>query len=71
MSAIAATPPLHLMTDAATLRAHLIAEDAMIAGRRTGEYRAVCDAVVQAASLAARERSHCKRCVAWRSGVQR
>lgn len=71
MYALAAAPPLYLMTDAATLCAHLVAEDAVIAGRRAGEYQAACGTLVQAASLTAEERSHCKRCTAWRRRGQR
>ena len=48
--------------------AHLIAEDAMAAGRRAGRYLAVCGAQVLAASLTSPEHGRCRSCRRWRAG---
>ena len=65
---VVAEPLLYAVTDAPTLGAHLVAEDAILAGRRAGRYRAVCGSVVLAASLTAEEHGHCKKCARWWQG---
>ncbi|MFN2496487.1 MAG: hypothetical protein ABR608_11360 [Pseudonocardiaceae bacterium] len=63
MTGLAVAVPLRYpVTDAHTLEAHLVAEDALIAGRRSGCYRAACGAVVLAASLTVEERDYCRPC---------
>ncbi|MGH3906850.1 MAG: hypothetical protein ACRDTE_22110 [Pseudonocardiaceae bacterium] len=57
-----ATPRLITVTDARTGLAHLVTEEAMVAGRRGGSFTAVCACVVLAASLTAPERGHCRAC---------
>lgn len=59
------------VTDAGTLSAHLVSEDALTAGRRAGRFRAACGDVVLAASLTAQERDHCLLCVRQRERGQR
>lgn len=61
----------YAVTDAGTLSAHLVSEDAMTAGRRAGRFQAACGDVVLAASLTAQERDHCLRCGRQRGRVQR
>lgn len=66
-----AVSALYSVTDAHSGSAHLVKEDALIAGRRSGCFRAVCGARVLAASLTVEERGHCKKCVQRVQRVQR
>lgn len=69
MTGLAAAAPLVLtMTDARTGCAHLVTDDAAVAGRRSGCYVAICGWRVLAGSLATPERGHCPACVQWRAG---
>ena len=47
--------------------AHLVAEEAMAAGRRGGRYLAVCGTQVLAASLTTPEHGSCRSCRCWRA----
>lgn len=55
------------VTDARTHQAHLMTENAAIAGRHAGHYRTVCGEVVPAASLTTAERGHCRACTQWQA----
>jgi len=55
------------VTDASTHRAHLVTDDAVVAGRHAGRYRAVCGELVLAASLTTPERGCCRACAQWRA----
>ncbi|MGH3914769.1 MAG: hypothetical protein ACRDTC_15375 [Pseudonocardiaceae bacterium] len=55
------------VTDAHTHQAHLMTDDAAMAGRHTGCYRTVCGELVSVASLTTPERDHCRRCEQWRA----
>jgi len=46
----------------ALTRAHLVTDDASTAGRRSGRYKALCGAVVLAASLTTPDRGRCAVC---------
>lgn len=62
---VTAPPRLVALTDARTGTAHLVTDDAMVAGRRAGgRYSAVCGIEVLPASLTAPERRSCPGCVA-------
>lgn len=50
------------MTDGRTGEAHLVTEDAVIAGCRAGRYPAVCGVEVLPASLTIPERGYCPPC---------
>jgi len=56
---------------ARTVRAHLVTDDAAVAGRRTRHYRAVCGELVLAASLITPERGSCRACLQWRQRRKR
>lgn len=57
------TPHVIEMTDARTLRAHLVTDDAFAAGRAdAGRYVAVCGVVVLPASLTTPDTSYCASC---------
>lgn len=72
VSGAAVVMPLRYpVTDAGTLSAHLVSEDALIAGRRAGRFWAVCGEIVLAASLTAQERAHCRSCVRLRRRAER
>lgn len=53
------------ITDARTGRAHLVTDEAMVAGRRAGRYATVCETVVLAASLTAAPNGFCLGCREW------
>ncbi|MGH4016606.1 MAG: hypothetical protein ACRDSL_22275 [Pseudonocardiaceae bacterium] len=53
------------MVDAQTGRAHLVRDDAVLAGRRAGRYVAVCGAAVLAASLTVPTEKYCRSCLEW------
>ena len=53
---------LTAVTDARTHRAHLVTDDASAAGRRSGRYKALCGAIVLAASLTIPDRGRCDAC---------
>lgn len=62
----AETPHVIEMTDARTLRAHLVTDDAFTAGRAdAGRYVAACGVVVLPASLTTPETSYCASCAYW------
>lgn len=61
----AAAPLLYAVTDARTLVAHLVVEDALVTGRRSGCFRTVCGELVLAASLTVEERFYCRSCACW------
>lgn len=65
MSALTRMPPVFAVTDARTGSAHLVTEDAMAAGRRTGRYSAVCGVEVLAASMITPESGYCSSCTRW------
>jgi len=48
--------------------AHLVTENAMVAGRSAGRYLAVCDTQILAASLTTPEHGYCRLCRRWRAG---
>jgi hypothetical protein len=50
------------VTDARTHRAHLVTDEASTAGRRSGRYKALCGAIVLAASLTTPDRGRCDVC---------
>ena len=56
---------LHTVTDTKGT-AHLVTDDAMVAGRPAGRYAAVCGTKVVPASLTVLESSYCRTC--WRGG---
>jgi len=58
-----------LVTDARTGGAHLVTDEAAVAGRRVGRYVAACGAEVLAASLTTPERHYCVRCTRWLAAV--
>lgn len=60
-----AAPLLYRVTDARTLVAHLVAEDELAAGRRSGRFRTVCGEIMHAASLTVEERAYCRSCARW------
>ena len=43
--------------------AHLVTEERFNAGRRSGRYVALCDALIASASLTVEERERCRKCV--------
>lgn len=47
---------------------HLVTDEAMVAGRPTGLYAALCGRQVIAASLTTPERGHCRTCRCWKAG---
>lgn len=49
---------------------HLVRDEAMAAGRLAGRYRAVCDAEVYSASLAAAPCELCRSCARYRRAVR-
>lgn len=51
------------ITDAQTRVQHLMSDESAMAHRHSGHYLALCGERVLAASLTARERSHCQRCL--------
>ena len=53
------------VTDAHTGCEHLVTEDAIGVGRRSGRYAGVCGADVLAASLTAPGRGYCRSCAGW------
>ncbi len=53
---------LTAVTDARTHRAHLVTDDASAAGRPSGRYKALCGAIVLAASLTTPDRGQCDTC---------
>ena len=59
---------LRAVVDVSSALAHLVTDEAMAAGRRSGRYLAVCGDRVLAASLTAPESGYCKRCRRWRAG---
>lgn len=63
----ACRPGTLVITDATTGTAHLVTEDDVRAGRRTGQYRAVCTTLVLAASLLTPARHSCTDCVRGRA----
>ncbi len=63
-----AAPLMYSVTDADTLVAHLVTEDALNAGRRKGCFRAACGVPVRAASLTVEERSSCRLCACSQHG---
>ncbi|MGH3915428.1 MAG: hypothetical protein ACRDTC_18775 [Pseudonocardiaceae bacterium] len=63
MSAPTRTRSVFAVTDARTGIAHRVTEDAMIAGRRTGRYFAVCGGEVLAAIMTTLESGYCPSCV--------
>ncbi len=63
----AAEPHLIPLTDVRTGGAHLVTHEAAAAGRPAGRYRAVCGAIVLAASLTTPERASCRACERWRA----
>lgn len=72
MTGLAIVAPLmYSVTDADTLVAHLVAEDALDAGRRQGCFRAACGVPVRAASLTVEERSSCRLCARSQHGGAR
>lgn len=52
------------MTDTRNV-AHLVSDEAVVAGRRAGRYVAVCRADLLAASLTAETGRRCLRCEEW------
>ena len=61
--ALADRPRMMVMADAQTHCAHLVTDDAAVAGRADGgRYLALCGAVVLAASLTMPETSYCALC---------
>lgn len=61
----ATVPRLVALTDVHTGAAHLVTDEAMVAGRRAGgHYAAVCGVDVLPASLTAPERRSCRHCAA-------
>lgn len=65
------SPLWYPVTDAGSLTAHLVSEDALAAGRRAGRFQAVCGERVLAASLTTQERTHCQLCTHLRRGARR
>lgn len=56
-------PVLHIpITDAPTGVAHLVTDEAMVAGRRAGRYVTACRTVALAASLTAEADTFCRAC---------
>ena len=61
------TPPRRVaeLVDSWTGEAHLVREDAVVSGRQSGRYMAVCGTVVLAASLTTPAQQYCRSCAQW------
>ena len=53
------------LVDARTGEVHLVREDAVVSGRQSGHYMAVCGTVVLAASLTTPAQQYCRSCAQW------
>lgn len=59
------------VVDTQTGEAHLVREDAMVTGLRSGRYVACCGVEVLAGSLTIPESGSCRACRRWRVGWSR
>ncbi|MGH3795375.1 MAG: hypothetical protein ACRDSP_10830 [Pseudonocardiaceae bacterium] len=62
---MAARPRVVTLTEAGTGAAHLVTDESMATGLRSGIYPAVCDARVLPASLTAPASGWCQACARW------